>query len=107
MANVSENQNSVTDDSCEFVSYELKKPVKNINGDLVKVVQIKTEYTGSDIETIANRGNGKDGTFSIATVSCATSLPMGVVRLMNSKDLKKILAIAQNFLEDGDSPKTE
>ena len=82
--------------------YTLSKPVKNIDGSLVEKVKIKTEYTGSDIESIANVG-GKEGTWLIALVANATKLPMAVVRSMSAKDVKGIASVAKNFLGDGES----
>ena len=87
--------------------YTLSKPVKNIDGSLVEKVYIKTDFTGGDIETIANAGSNKEGTWLIALVANATKLPMAVVRSMSAKDVKGIANEAKNFLGDGESDKEE
>lgn len=94
-----EFQDTVADQEGAKVEYALSKPVKNIDGTLVKKVDIKTDYTGADIESIANRGE-KEGTLLIALVSNATNLPMAVVRSMSAKDVKGINRVAKNFLDD-------
>ena len=86
--------------------YTLSKPVKNIDGSLVEKVYIKTDFTGGDIESIANAG-GKEGTWLIALVANATNFPMAVVRSMSTKDVKGIASVAKNFLGDGESDKEE
>lgn len=88
--------------AAEFEKYTLSKPVKNIDGSLVEKVYIKTDFTGGDIETIANAGSDKEGTWLIALVSNAAKLPMAVVRSMSAKDVKGIASVAKNFLGDGD-----
>lgn len=92
--------------AAEFEKYTLSKPVKNIDGTLVKSVDIKTEFTGGDIEDIANKGD-KEGTWLIALVAKATKLPMAVVRSMSAKDVKGVASVAKNFLGDGESEKAE
>ena len=90
----------------EYSKYVLSKPVKNIDGSLVNEVKIKTDFTGGDIESIANKGD-KEGTWLIALVSNSTGLPMAVVRSMSAKDVKGIASVAKNFLGDGESAKEE
>ena len=90
----------------ECSKYVLSKPVNNIDGSLVNEVKIKTDFTGGDIEAIANKGD-KEGTWLIALVSNATGLPMAVVRSMSAKDVKGIASVAKNFLGDGELAKEE
>lgn len=96
-------QETVAEAIEEFSEFTLSKPVKNIDGSLVEKVKIKTDFTGSDVEAIANIGGDKEGTFVIVLVSKATGMPMAVVRSMSSRDLKRIAKIAKNFLDDGES----
>lgn len=100
-------QETVAEAIEEFSEFTLSKPVKNIDGSLVKKVKIKTDFNGGDIETIANVGSDKEGTWLIALVSNATKLPMAVVRSMSAKDVKGIASVAKNFLGDGESDKEE
>lgn len=95
-------QDTVAGDKEVMFEYTLSKPVKNIDGSLVEKVYIKTDFTGGDIESIANKGD-KEGTWMISLVATSTKLPMAVVRSMSAKDVKKIMSIAKNFLEDGES----
>lgn len=99
-------QESVAAAAEEYSKYVLSKPVKNIDGSLVNEVKIKTDFTGGDIEAIANKGD-KEGTWLIALVSNSTGLPMAVVRSMSAKDVKGIASVAKNFLGDGESAKEE
>ena len=69
-------------------------------------VKIKTDFTGGDLERIANSGD-KEGTWLISVVSISTGLPMAVVRSMSAKDVNGIAVKAKNFLDDGESAKEE
>lgn len=97
-------QDAVAGEKEVMSEYTLSKPVKNIDGSLVEKVYIKTDFTGGDIEAIANKGD-KEGTWLIALVSNATGVPMAVVRSMSAKDVKGIASVAKNFLGDGESEK--
>lgn len=99
-------QEAVADAAEEYSKYVLLKPVKNIDGNLVNEVKIKTDFTGADIEKIANSGDN-EGTWLISVVSISTGLPMAVVRAMSAKDVKRIALKAKNFLDDGESAKEE
>ena len=99
-------QETVTEMKEVMSEYTLSKSVKNIDGSLVEKVYIKTDFTGGDIEAIANKGD-KEGTWLIALVSNATGMPMAVVRSMSAKDVKGIASVAKNFLGDGESAKEE
>ena len=100
------SQEAVADAAEEYSKYVLSKPVKNIDGNLVNEVKIKTDFTGADIEKIANSGD-KEGTWLISVVSLSTGLPMAVVRAMSAKDVKRIAVKAKNFLDAGESAKEE
>lgn len=99
-------QEAVAEAAEEYSKYVLSKPVKNIDGSLVNEVKIKTDFTGGDLERIANSGD-KEGTWLISVVSISTGLPMAVVRSMSAKDVKGIAVKAKNFLDDGESAKEE
>lgn len=84
----------------DLETYTLKKPVLNLDGSTITAVKVKMDFTGADVEAIANAGD-KEGTALITIVSHAIDKPMSVVRGMSGKDVRAIAKMVQGFLADG------
>lgn len=85
-----------------MAKYTLKKPCPNLDGEIVKTVEVKEDFTGADLEAIGNAGS-KEGTAMITIVAHAIDKPVAFVRGMSGKDIRAIAKMAQSFLADGES----
>lgn len=83
-----------------MATYKLKKPCNSLDGSTIDTVEVKEDFTGADVEAIANAGD-KEGTALITIVSHAIDKPMSVVRGMSGKDVRAIAKMVQGFLADG------
>lgn len=83
-----------------MATYKLKRPCNSLDGSTIDTVEVKEDFTGADVEAIANAGD-KEGTALITIVSHAIDKPMAVVRGMSGKDVRAIAKMVQGFLADG------
>lgn len=83
------------------MEYKLIEPIKKVDGEIIKKVEIKEKYQGRDVRQVLNSKG--EGDAEIKMVAAAIGVSETTVDNMDARDVVAIAKVAKPFFAPGEN----